>query len=165
MGSAPNRLAVGPPGLMTPTEERWASARRGRAVRTLMQIGLVAAGSALGGLTRWGVSVGFARWLGTAFPWGTLVINVTGSLFLGWFTTVLAERLLLAESGWVRRDDLQLLIAVGFTGAYTTFSTFEYETYRLLRDGEAVAGAAYMAVSVFLGLLAVRVGVGLARPG
>jgi CrcB protein len=129
-------------------------------VRIASQILLVALGSSVGGVTRWAVGVWFGRWLGTAFPWGTMFINVSGSLFLGWFTTMMASRL--AGSTWLRADDLQLLIAVGFTGAYTTFSTFEYETHRLFRDGSGLVGATYAALSVFLGLLAVRFGVELA---
>src|SRR3954468_23440180 len=110
-----------------------ASRRRRRvAVRVLSQVLLVASGSALGGLARGGVGLAFARWLGTKFPWGTLVINVTGSLFLGWFLTLLDERLPLSEAAWLRPNDLRLMVAVGFTGAYTTFSTFEYETHGLL---------------------------------
>lgn len=131
-------------------------------MRVLIHIGLVALGSAIGGLARWGVTVAAARWLGTAFPWGTLVINVSGSLFLGWFTTLLGDRLLQGV-GWLDADALRLMIAVGFTGAYTTFSTFEYETYGLMRDGRGLAGLLYLAISVFLGLAAVRFGVFLAR--
>ena len=108
-------------------------------VRLLLQIGLVALGSAIGGLTRWGVSVGAARLLGRAFPWGTFIINISGSLFLGWFTAKLSDRLLLSESGWFRPADLHLLVAVGFTGAYTTFSTFEYESHNMLREGDGFA--------------------------
>lgn len=134
----------------------------GGAVRVFVQMGLVAFGSAVGGLTRWGVGVAAARWLGTGFPWGTLVINVSGSLFLGWFTTLLGERLLQGV-GWLDADGLRLMIAVGFTGAYTTFSTFEYETNGLLKEGRGVAALAYLAVSVFLGLAAVRFGAFLAR--
>jgi CrcB protein len=130
-------------------------------VRTVIQVLLVAFGSSLGGLLRWGVGLAFGRWLGSSFPWGTFFINVSGSLFLGWFTTVLEERL--TQAFWIRPDDLRLLVAVGFTGAYTTFSTFEYESHRLLGDGDGLAGAAYVAFSVFLGLLAVRLGVVLAR--
>jgi CrcB protein len=131
-------------------------------VRVLIQIGLVAFGSALGGLTRWGVTLAAARWLGTAFPWGTLAINVSGSLFLGWFMTYLGGRLLQGV-GWLDADALRLMIAVGFTGAYTTFSTFEYETHGLLRDGRGLDASLYLAGSVFLGLAAVRLGVVLAR--
>jgi CrcB protein len=130
---------------------------------TVTQILLVAVGSSLGGLTRWMVTLWFGRLFGTSFPWGTLFINVSGSLFLGWFTTILADRL--SDSSWVRADDLRLLVAVGFTGAYTTFSTFEYEAHQLLREGGGLlglAGMTYVALSVFVGLLAVRVGVVLA---
>ncbi len=63
-------------------------------VRMLVQIVLVAFGSALGGLARWGVGLAAARWFGTAWPWGTFVINVSGCLFLGWFSTLLSDRLL-----------------------------------------------------------------------
>jgi CrcB protein len=133
------------------------------ALRLLFQIGLVSFGSMIGGLLRWGVAVAFGRLLGTAFPYGTFFINISGSLFLGWFTTVLSDRLVLSESAWLRPDDLRLMIAVGFTGAYTTFSTFEWEAHSLLRDGDGLLGTTYVFGSVFLGLLAVRLGVLLAR--
>lgn len=133
-------------------------------MRLLFQIGLVALGSACGGLLRWGVGASAARWLGTGLPYGTFIINISGSLFLGWFSTVLADRMLLSEHPWFRPDDLRLMIAVGFTGAFTTFSTFEWEAHGLLRDGESVAATTYMLASVVLGLLAIRVGIALARP-
>jgi CrcB protein len=127
---------------------------------TLQQLLLVAVGSSLGGVTRWAVALWFGRWLGIAFPWGTLFINVTGSLFLGWFLTTTDERL--ASALGVDPGNLRLLVATGFTGAYTTFSTFEYETQVLLAD-RRLAAAAYVGLSVFLGLLAVQLGVVLAR--
>src|SRR5215813_13386821 len=120
-------------------------------VRLLAQIGLVSLGSMLGGLARWGVTVGSARLFGTAFPWGTFIINISGSFFLGWFSAVLAERFVAKEGGWLQADDLRLLVAVGFTGAYTTFSTFEYEAHSLLRDGAGLAGTTYIFASLFLG--------------
>lgn len=132
-------------------------------MRLLCQIGLVAFGSAVGGLARWGVAAYAARLFGTALPWGTFFINISGSLFLGWFSAVLAERLPSGDTPWLRPDDLRLMIAVGFTGAYTTFSTFEYEAHGLLRDGDGLAGMTYLFASVFLGLLAVRGGILLAR--
>ena len=119
--------------------------------------------SSVGGLARWGVATAAARWWGTGFPWGTFVINVTGSLFLGWFATVLSSRLSLSPAAWLNPDDLRLLVAVGFTGAYTTFSTFEYESYGLLRDGNGTLGSLYMFGSLFLGLMAVHAGVLLAK--
>ena len=132
-------------------------------MRIVSQVMLVAFGSSLGGLARWGVGLAFGRLLGSAFPWGTFFINVSGCLFLGWFTTLLTERPMLSERAWLRADDLRLMVAVGFTGSYTTFSTFEFETHRLLGDGDGLAGAAYVAFSVFLGLLAVRLGVVMAK--
>jgi len=129
----------------------------------LGQIGLVALGSALGGLARWGIGVAVGRWLGTAFPYGTLFINVSGCMFLGWFLTLLAERLVLTETAWLRPDDLRLMIAVGFTGAYTTFSTFEYEAHALYGDNDNFAATLYIFSSLLLGLFAVRLGVLLAR--
>jgi CrcB protein len=132
-------------------------------VRLLIRIALVAFASALGGLARWGVGEAFGGWLGTGFPYGTLFINISGSFFLGWFLTVLSEKLILTETSLVRPDDLRLVIAVGFTGAYTTFSTFEYESHTLLRAGDGLKAAAYILLSLCLGLLAVRAGVLLAR--
>ena len=131
-------------------------------MRGVVQILLVATGSALGGLTRWGVSLAASRYFGSAFPWGTFLINITGSLFLGWFATVARDKLLPADS-WLRPDDLYLLVAVGFTGTYTTFSTFEYEADKMLWEGNSLLGWTYLFASVFFGLAAVRLGVGLAR--
>ena len=128
-----------------------------------MQIALVAFGSTIGGLARWGVSLAAGRMLGSTFPWGTLIINLSGSLFLGWFMTILDNRLPSSGSSWIQPGDLRLMIAVGFTGAYTTFSTFEYEGHKMLCDGDGLAGATYMAGGVFLGLLAVRIGTMLAK--
>ena len=131
-------------------------------MRVFFQILLVALGSALGGLTRWGVSSTADLYLKSAFPWGTFLINVTGSLFLGWFMTLLTDRVLPANS-WLSSDDLRLMLAVGFTGAYTTFSTFEYESDKMLRDNSWFLGLTYLFGSLFVGLVAVRMGVLLAR--
>ena len=132
-------------------------------MHVFVQVGLVAFGGALGSLLRWGVAVAFARSFGTAFPWGTFFINISGSLFLGWFATMLTDRLLVNGDGWIRADDLRLMIAVGFTGAYTTFSTFEYESHQLIQDGDGWKSLAYLIGSVALGLIAVRLGTMLAR--
>jgi CrcB protein len=136
-------------------------------VDALIRIALVAFGGALGSLARWGVSLLIDRWLTNwprvVFPWATFVINITGCFFLGWFITVLNERLSAGGGNWIRPDSLRLMIAVGFTGAYTTFSTFEFEANRTISDGEGIVGVTYIAASVILGLLAVRLGVMLAR--
>jgi CrcB protein len=132
-------------------------------VDALTKIGLVALGSALGGLSRWGVTVGTARLFGTTYPWGTFIINLLGSFFLGWFMTILSERIPANGWGWLRPDDLRLMVAVGFTGAFTTFSTFEFEAHGLIRDGDNFAGLAYLIGSVSLGLIAVHLGILLAK--
>jgi CrcB protein len=137
-------------------------------VHVLVQIGLVAFGSALGGLARWGVAVAFGQLFGTAFPWGTFFINISGSLFLGWFSTMLADRLPEDGMTWFTRDDLHVMIAVGFTGAYTTFSTFEFETFQMIRAGGGsflglLKPLSYVLCSVALGFIAVWLGVSLAR--
>jgi CrcB protein len=129
-------------------------------VEALKQIALVAVGSAVGGLTRWGLGLAAGRWLGTAFPWGTLFINVTGCLFLGWIATLLRERSVL---GWLSADDLKLLLAVGFSGGYTTFSTFAYEANTQIKEDNGWLSVIYLAASVVLGLVAVRAGEWLAR--
>jgi len=131
-------------------------------VHVLTQAGFVALGSVLGGLLRWGIGVGVARWLGTGFPYGTFFINLSSCVFLGWFMTVLDERLANGLA-WISRDNLRLMVAVGFTGTYSTFSTFEYDTHELVRDGASAKAALYFFGSVFLGLFAVWLGVLLAR--
>ena len=90
------------------------------------------------------------------FPFGTLVINVTGSLFLGWFTTFVTERYPIS-------DIKRLAIGAGFVGAYTTFSTFMFETTKLAEDGAGLPATMNLVVSVVLGLLAVRLGIIIAR--
>ena len=124
---------------------------------TLYQALLVALGSASGGLARWAIGLVAASMFGSRFPWGTLVINVSGCLFLGWFGTLLGERL------WPSAEELRLLVIVGFTGAFTTFSTFEFETNTLLRNGDSLLGMSYLFASIALGLLAVRLGMILAH--
>lgn len=131
-------------------------------MRLATQIALVAVGSAMGGLLRWGVGLGVARAFGTRWPWGTFLINVTGCLFIGWFITVLTHRLTLPDGAWVTTEELRLLLAVGFTGSYTTFSTYCLESDRMLQAGDTFPGLLYLIGSVVVGLLAVRAGVWLA---
>lgn len=132
-------------------------------MRVAYRVGLVATGSALGGLLRWGVGSVFGPLFAGDFPWDTFAINMTGCLFLGWFSTFLLDRLSVAAHPWLNGEDLRLLCAVGFTGAYTTFSTYEYEAHNLMRDGDGLLGIVYLLGSVFLGLVAVRAGTMLAR--
>src|SRR5438093_12291835 len=86
-------------------------------------VGIAVAG-AFGALARYGLE-GLVSRRATAFPWGTFVVNVSGALLLGFLFTLLTERMTVAP--WIRST-----VAIGFLGAYTTFSTLSYETYRLL---------------------------------
>lgn len=130
-------------------------------MRWLVQLGLVALGSACGGIARWGFAVVVGRLCGTVFPVATFLINIAGSFFLGWFLTVLAERI--GDGVWLRPDDLRLMVAVGFTGSFTTFSTFAYESHGLLRDGDGLAAMTYVFLSVLLSVIGVRLGILAAR--
>lgn len=89
---------------------------------------------------------------GSAFPWGTLVVNVSGSFALGLVATLMAERFL-------PHPHLRSAVTIGFLGAYTTFSTFAYETLRLGEDGAGGLALLNVALSVGLGLLAAWFGV------
>lgn len=118
---------------------------------------LVGLGGWIGAVTRYYVGLwAAARW-GVAFPYGTLLINLTGCLFLGWFGTLATERAALVS------PDLRTLLAIGFVGAYTTFSTFGFETVRLLEEGDVLLALVYVLASVLVGLLAVYLGVVSAR--
>jgi CrcB protein len=94
---------------------------------------------------------------GSTFPWGTLLINVTGSFILGFYLTVVTERV-------EGRATTRLFIATGFLGAYTTFSTFAYETADYVRAGEPLRALAYVGASLVCGFVAVVVGIAAARP-
>lgn len=124
-------------------------------MRRVIPILLVAAGGALGAVARYLVALAFAQRLGVSWPWGTLFINVSGcvliSLFLG------------AGSARIAESNLRYLLPIGFVGAYTTFSTYEYETLRLLALGRAASALAYVAASNLLGFGAVLLGSWLGR--
>lgn len=118
----------------------------------------VGIGGAIGALTRLAVGMAVDRLSnGVAFPIATLLINVTGSAFLGWFYTIMNSR---PPSASV--DLLKLAIGTGFVGAYTTFSTYMFETTGLLSRGATFTALAYLFGSLALGLLGVWLGVRLA---
>lgn len=93
---------------------------------------------------------------GLRFPYGTLIINVTGSFVLGFFLTLITERISVSPN-W------RYLIAIGLLGGYTTFSSFTVEAIGLLESGRWAAGLTYVGGSVILALLAAFAGVALAR--
>jgi len=123
---------------------------------TLIKILWVGLGGFLGANTRFWLGGWIAQRYGTAFPWGTFVINVTGAFILGLFSTLITERIIAAPN-------LRLLVAIGFVGAYTTFSTFEYETLTLAENGAFLRAVANIVFSVLAGFLAVWLGAKLAR--
>lgn len=112
---------------------------------------LVAAGGALGAVGRWAMSNAVQRAAGSGFPWGTLTVNVTGSLLLG-IVLALALRDQVSPS-------MRLLVGTGALGAFTTFSTFSWETLALLRDGSYGAAAGNVMASVVVCLAACGLGV------
>ena len=117
----------------------------------LLQAGAVALGGAVGGVARVWLSVVLTARFGAVLPLGTLVVNVTGALALGWLAA-----LALPGGGAV-----WLLLAVGALGSYTTVSTFAIETLGLWDDGRARAAAAYAALSLVLCLGGAALGLGL----
>ena len=113
---------------------------------------MVGIGGFVGAITRFWVGVYIANRMGTRFPYGTFVINISGSFIIGLVITVLAER-----SSW--SPNWRYLIPVGFVGAYTTFSTFEFETLRAIQDGQIAIGMLNVFGSVIAGFMAVWLGV------
>lgn len=113
---------------------------------------MVGLGGFLGAIARYVLGSYIGNRLGSRFPYGTFVINISGSFLIGVFLTVLA-RTTDASPNW------RYLIPIGFIGAYTTFSTFEYETFRALQDGQAFNALLNVALSVMAGFVAVWAGV------
>lgn len=115
----------------------------------------IALGGALGATARWLLSEWIHLKVGLQFPWGTLVVNLLGCLLLG-FAYGLFEAFDVPAQ-------LRPGITVGFLGAFTTFSTFSYETLLLFDGGHPVRALAYVGVSVVLGLALAATGLGLGR--
>jgi len=118
-------------------------------MRTIVAIAIA---GALGALARYGIGGLILTRAGRTFPWETFVVNITGSFILGFLFTLMTEQLTTAS--WLRAA-----VTIGFVGAYTTFSTLTYETYRLMEDGALGLAAANVFGSVAAGLLAVYLGV------
>lgn len=117
---------------------------------------LIAVAGAMGALTRYVLGGYISNNTNTAFPLGTMIINLSGSLVLGFVATAGFER-------FVSNPSLRTALTIGFLGAYTTFSTLSLETFKLIESGSH--GLAFLNAfgSMILGLLAVWIGVVLAR--
>ncbi|MGP1395285.1 MAG: fluoride efflux transporter CrcB [Inquilinaceae bacterium] len=116
----------------------------------------VALGGALGALARYGVMVGATRLVGIGFPWGTLAVNVVGSVAMGLLVEVMALV-------WSPGPEVRAFLVVGVLGAFTTFSTFSLDVVVLAQRGEAWAAAAYVAASLILCIGGLIAGLRLAR--
>lgn len=114
-------------------------------------------GACAGALSRYYLTLWFAQRFGASFPVGTFFINLTGCFSMGFFTTLILERVANIP------PETRLLVTVGFLGAYTTFSTYGLDTYNLLRNRSWTAAACYWAGSAVLGIVCLQLGVILAR--
>ncbi len=117
---------------------------------------LIALGGAFGSLARYLVGMSVMQRLGNRFPYGTFVINLTACVIIGFSLTLLNRRAGL-DPAW------RFLIPIGFVGAYSTFSTFEWEIFTSLQSSAFLIAALYVSLSVLLGLVAVWLGALLAR--
>lgn len=116
----------------------------------------IGAAGFVGAVARYHLDGLFGRHSRSDFPWGVLVVNVSGCFLLGLLVTLFARRYVVSE-------DLRLALTVGFLGAYTTFSTFAYQVLRLAEDGRAGVAAAYVAASLLAGIGAAWLGTALAK--
>ncbi|MBP0001701.1 MAG: fluoride efflux transporter CrcB [Cyanobacteria bacterium SID2] len=116
----------------------------------------VSLGAIAGALCRYYTGLWLTRW-GTHFPFGTLFVNLTGSLLMGLFVTSVVER------GLNVSPEIRILVAVGFLGSYTTFSSYELDTVNLIRSGRSWLAMGYWLGSAAFGIVGVQLGIILAR--
>ena len=119
---------------------------------------VIGIGSALGGLARYGTGALAVALCGAVFPWGTILINILGSLVIGGFATLTGPdgRIYIGSLG-------RQFVMIGLCGGYTTFSSFSLESLQLLQQGRPLAAGANIALSLVLCLLAVWIGHVLAQ--
>jgi len=122
-------------------------------LRNVISYFWIGVGSAIGGMGRYWCSGVVARLFGEAFPWGTIAVNMAGSLLIGFLATLMSPdgRLLVPS-------DARVFLMIGVCGGYTTFSSFSLETLNLARDGEWLWAAANILLSVLLCIVAVWLG-------
>ena len=117
---------------------------------------LVAAGGALGSIARYWVGITVTSRMGTRFPFGTLLINISACFIIGFCLSLLNNRPEI-NPGW------RLFIPIGFVGAYSTFSTFEWETLSTVQSGAIFLALLYVSVSIIVGFAAVWCGIAAAK--
>jgi CrcB protein len=117
---------------------------------------IVGAGGFAGSVARFLSQQAIARLYPSSFPWGTLTVNIAGCLIIGIVYG-------LGEKGGILSPEMRLLLATGFCGGFTTFSSFAYDNVGLLRDGELLYALLYIAASVVIGLVAAYLGVLLVK--
>jgi len=122
----------------------------------MMNYIVVFAGGGIGSVARFLLATWIGQRWGRSFPLGTFVINVTGSFFIGLLMTLMAERFL-------ENPEWRLFFVVGGLGGYTTFSTFQYETGKLVADGELIYAGLNIGLSVFFGFAALKFGEVIAK--
>jgi fluoride exporter len=118
----------------------------------------IAVGGALGSMARYWFTGVAARLFGETFPWGTLLINIVGSLVIGFFATLTGP-----GARYAVDPNIRLFVAVGICGGFTTFSAFSLQTMVLMQEGEWLAAGAYIVASVVVCLVAVWAGYALAQ--
>ena len=120
-----------------------------------LKIFLIALFGAIGTLARYGLQGAVQFRMGSVFPYGTLLINLSGCFLLGVIGQLTLNRILVSP-------DMRMAIAVGFFGGYTTFSSFGWETAKMLEDGEWARAALYVGLSLTGGLVLVKIGMQVA---
>ena len=145
---------------MTPGSQRlqefFVARRLCSRIGAILRILLIAIFGAVGTLARYGLQGVVQIRAGGAFPYGTLLINLTGCFLLGLIGQFTLNRMLISP-------DWRVAITVGFFGGYTTFSSFGWETAKMLEDGEWLRASTYVAASVFVGLFLSVAGIRLAN--
>jgi CrcB protein len=124
---------------------------------SLMPYLLIGVGGFIGANARFVVARLVGALFETRFPLGTFVINISGSFLLGVLGTIVAQKV------FPTSEAMRLALGVGFLGAFTTFSTFEFETHALFDDGSWLTATTNMVASLFVGLVAVRAGIVVAK--
>jgi fluoride exporter len=124
----------------------------------IRQVLLIGVAGACGACARYGLTNAVHSFVGRDLPWGTICVNVLGCLLFGLFTGLLDERLALST-------EVKAILLTGFMGAFTTFSTYMYETHQMLEDGRWIHAAGHMTLQNAVGFGAIILGLAISRIG